>query len=411
VLLVAESFLIKDFKDTAQQCQIDLLPVSDYTAAKQAVEEGDRNLILIAVNQQVVLTSVEDNMRFADSIHHQTVGDIGKLLEWIRIHTQSQLIRVGLFCSTIASQGPPLILRLMGCDYVFNEFDLRDNFLEIVTQFFKLNRSKDKLSNQIFLSYVREDEVDVINIYHKLLGLRLNPWVDIMNISPGAIWLDTIQEAIQNSDFFLPHFSTNTVLNLGIFQRELQLALARWSQRRMNELYHVVPVRLDDCTIPAPFTDFQWVKITETNSLTRLLQALVLGIMRIIPRGNGERVLIVDKDRDIRELCVRMLDKFDYTPLAFDNPDTALHEFEANPSLIPIVILALMGYVGLPMLKALRPWNHTTKVILTTKLGDPFIPALQMEVFRCLPLHPHFGQEILLYVHEALKELRQSGTS
>src|SRR5262249_26019848 len=151
-----------------------------------------------------------------------------------------------------------------------------------------LNRSKDKLSNQIFLSYVREDEVDVINIYHKLLGLRLNPWVDIMNISPGAIWLDTIQEAIQNYDFFLPHFSTNTVLNLGIFQRELQLALARWSQRRMNELYHVVPVRLDDCTIPAPFTDFQWVKITETNSLTRLLQALVLGIMRIIPRGNGE---------------------------------------------------------------------------------------------------------------------------
>ncbi len=55
---------------------------------------------------------------------------------------------------------------------------------------------------QIFLSYVREDEEKVRNLYQKLSDAGFKPWMDIHDVLPGEDFRIAIQNAIRNSHIF-----------------------------------------------------------------------------------------------------------------------------------------------------------------------------------------------------------------
>jgi len=55
---------------------------------------------------------------------------------------------------------------------------------------------------QIFLSYARQDEEKVKNLYQKLSDEGFKPWMDTKDIIPGENWELAIQKAIRRSDFF-----------------------------------------------------------------------------------------------------------------------------------------------------------------------------------------------------------------
>ena len=136
-----------------------------------------------------------------------------------------------------------------------------------------------KTMAQIFLSYAREDEEKVENLYQKLSAARFKPWMDKKNILPGERWKSSIRKAIQCSDFFLACLSANSVSKRGFLQKEIKDALDIWQEKLDSDIY-LIPVRLDDCKVLGSLSDFQWVNLFEEDGLTRLVKAIQVGMER-----------------------------------------------------------------------------------------------------------------------------------
>lgn len=132
---------------------------------------------------------------------------------------------------------------------------------------------------QIFLSYAREDEKKVEEIYKRLSDAGCKPWMDKKDILPGEIWRSRIKEAIRDSDFFLACLSTHSVSKRGFLQREIKDALDTWQEKLSDDIYFI-PVRLEACEFPESLGEFQWVSLFEDDGWIRLLQAIQVGIER-----------------------------------------------------------------------------------------------------------------------------------
>ncbi len=78
----------------------------------------------------------------------------------------------------------------------------------------------------------------------------VKPWLDELDLAPGAVWPEEIPKAIRESDIFLACLSKTSVKKTGYIQRELRLALVEYAQRPPGQVY-LIPVRLNDCEIPA----------------------------------------------------------------------------------------------------------------------------------------------------------------
>jgi hypothetical protein len=136
-----------------------------------------------------------------------------------------------------------------------------------------------KATAQIFLSYAREDEEKVENLYQKLSDAGFKPWMDKKDILPGEMWKSSVQKAIRHSGFFLVCLSANSIDKRGWIQREIRDALDIWQAMLDSDIY-LIPVRLEDCEVPERLRDFQWVKLFEEDGWTRLVKAIQVGMER-----------------------------------------------------------------------------------------------------------------------------------
>ena len=150
----------------------------------------------------------------------------------------------------------------------------------------KYNAPMDK-PVQLFLSYTRKDEAAVAQLYERLAAVGLKPWMDQEDILPGEIWQESILHAIRDSHFFLACISLNSVDKRGFLQRELREALDAWKDKLPGDIY-LIPVRLEECTVPEQLSPFQWVDIFHSRGWTRLLRAIQRGTERLdlpVPGG------------------------------------------------------------------------------------------------------------------------------
>jgi len=102
---------------------------------------------------------------------------------------------------------------------------------------------------QVFLAYVIEDLAVAKDLYDELAAAGFNPWMDQRKLLPGQNWPRAIESAIEASDFFVPCFSTNSVLKKGGFQAEIRYALDCARLIPLDEIF-IVPARLDACRVP-----------------------------------------------------------------------------------------------------------------------------------------------------------------
>lgn len=102
---------------------------------------------------------------------------------------------------------------------------------------------------QVFVAYGKEDIADAEQLYNALNAAGFCAWMDIRKLLPGQNWPRAIESAIENSDFFIACFSTNSVRKKGGFQAEIRYALDCARRVPLDEIF-VVPVRLNDCLVP-----------------------------------------------------------------------------------------------------------------------------------------------------------------
>lgn len=103
---------------------------------------------------------------------------------------------------------------------------------------------------RIFISYAAEDIETAEALFTALSAKGYAAWLDRHKLLPGQNWPKRIEDAIASSDFFVPCYSKSSVSKRGNFQAEVRFALECATRLPLDDVF-IIPVRLDDCLVPA----------------------------------------------------------------------------------------------------------------------------------------------------------------
>ncbi len=101
-------------------------------------------------------------------------------------------------------------------------------------------------TNNVFISYAKEDRQIARKLYGELKGSGARPWLDEKNLCPGQHWEIEIEEQINKSDYFIALLSSKSVSKRGYVQREIRLALEVLGKLPEKEIY-IIPARVNEC--------------------------------------------------------------------------------------------------------------------------------------------------------------------
>lgn len=118
--------------------------------------------------------------------------------------------------------------------------------------------SEPKRLLKVFLSYASQDKPVVRELSGRLAGEGwIDPWVDEKKLLPGQDWRTKIEEAVETSDIVVICLSSNSITKEGFVQKELRYAREISFEKPDGTLF-LIPLRLDDCTVPRGLRFYQW---------------------------------------------------------------------------------------------------------------------------------------------------------
>jgi len=131
-----------------------------------------------------------------------------------------------------------------------------------------------KNKKRIFLCHASEDKSKVIKVYSWLKELGYRPWLDVYDLLPGQKWDKEIRRNIKEDQSILIFFSSYTHKR-GYIQREMKIALDILEEIPEGQIF-IIPIRLENCTIPSNFHQFHYCNLYETRGYQMLLRTLEL---------------------------------------------------------------------------------------------------------------------------------------
>jgi TIR domain len=81
------------------------------------------------------------------------------------------------------------------------------------------------------------------------------------------------KEGGEEAEFFIVLLSQTSVSKKGYIQRELKLAMELLEEIPEGEIY-LIPVKIDDCLVPAQFAAFQWVALQGSESYEQIRKSI-----------------------------------------------------------------------------------------------------------------------------------------
>lgn len=128
----------------------------------------------------------------------------------------------------------------------------------------------------VFISYTPEDREAAQRLASDLAEAGARTWLDVNNLLPGQDWQKEIRTAIVSSNVFLVLLSSHMMNKTGFIQKEILYALEEMDRRPADKTY-LIPVRLDDCTVPDRLSSLQWVDMFPDwkSGLASILKALM----------------------------------------------------------------------------------------------------------------------------------------
>jgi hypothetical protein len=115
---------------------------------------------------------------------------------------------------------------------------------------------------KVFLCHAQEDAERVEQLYYSLQDEGLDPWYDKKKLLIGDRWEAEILAAIEQSDFFAICLSPRSVRKRGFIWKEIRTAVREY-QRRPESVPYLLPIRIEECTVPA-------IKLDDTSNLRGL---------------------------------------------------------------------------------------------------------------------------------------------
>jgi hypothetical protein len=126
---------------------------------------------------------------------------------------------------------------------------------------------------KVFICHGSEDKPAARAIYGQLRQADMIPWLDEVDILPGQEWDAAIRDAVRESHIILVCLSNKSVSKTGYVQKEIRFALDRADEQPEGQTY-IIPVKLEDCTVPRSLSKWQWVNLFEAGGNERLFSHL-----------------------------------------------------------------------------------------------------------------------------------------
>jgi uncharacterized protein (TIGR02145 family) len=130
-----------------------------------------------------------------------------------------------------------------------------------------------KESDIILLCHAPQDRSRVIELHAHLQRAGLHPSIGEAEAPPPADWDHEIQQTMQASRFVILCFSLNFVSSVGHVQRQLDIAI-QVAKSRMDDRIFLIPVRLDNCKVPASYSHLQHVDVFEKSGIESVIQLI-----------------------------------------------------------------------------------------------------------------------------------------
>ena len=128
----------------------------------------------------------------------------------------------------------------------------------------------DKL--RLYISFAEENRGRVRELEARLRAEGFETWFDEKDLTAGSDWKDEIKQALPSCDVLVSCISTRSVSRPGFYDEEIAMAL----DLRKERPGFVIPVRLDECELPAAYRDthLTWVDVFDDAGIERLIRDL-----------------------------------------------------------------------------------------------------------------------------------------
>lgn len=136
--------------------------------------------------------------------------------------------------------------------------------IDYVTLAYQVSRFK------IFLCHGNEDKPAVRKLYNDLKAAGADPWLDEYDLRPGEDWDFAIRKAIKECNILLACLSNSSIQKAGFVQKEIKFALDRADEQPEGAIF-IVPVRLEECTVPTRLSKWHWIDLFRPNGHEQLM--------------------------------------------------------------------------------------------------------------------------------------------
>ena len=127
---------------------------------------------------------------------------------------------------------------------------------------------------RVFLCHSSGDKQAVRELNRRLLSKkRIDPWLDEDKLLPGVDWDFEITKAVKTSDVVIVCISQESITKEGYVQKEIKRALDI-ADEKPEETIFIIPLKLEECEVPARLSRWQYVNYYEENAFSRLMNSL-----------------------------------------------------------------------------------------------------------------------------------------
>jgi hypothetical protein len=125
----------------------------------------------------------------------------------------------------------------------------------------------------VFMCHASDDKPAVRHLHEQLQYAGFEPWLDEEDLLPGQDWQHEIAKAVRAADVVLVCLSRKSINKNGYVQKEIRIALDAADQVPEGRIF-LIPVKLEDCSVPERLSKLHWVDLTAPGGPERLTRAL-----------------------------------------------------------------------------------------------------------------------------------------
>lgn len=149
---------------------------------------------------------------------------------------------------------------------------VKSNEIEVVKAISVIGAAGNARRLRVFLCHSSSDKPKIREIYKRLVEVGIDPWLDEENLLPGQDWEFEIRRAVKDTDVVVVCISQNSVTKIGFVQKEIKFALDIADEQPEGTVF-IIPLRLDNCTVPERLKRWHWVDYESTTGFDRLVAA------------------------------------------------------------------------------------------------------------------------------------------